>query len=96
LIGHLLWQMFQWPGGNLIGNLCASAVCFTLGWFAALRKMHCSKPGCFRPGRHPVKETTFHTCQKHTTKPVHDALKARHASRYPEQHEHLREGSSDD
>lgn len=23
--GHILWEMFYWPGGNVLGNLIASA-----------------------------------------------------------------------
>lgn len=26
MIGHILWQMFSWPGGNVLGNLVASAL----------------------------------------------------------------------
>ena len=90
MIGHILWQMFDWPGGNVLGNLLASAVTGALSYMLLLRKLHCAQPGCFRPGRHQVNGTTFHTCHKHTTKPVHDALKARHAAKYPDQHAHLK------
>jgi hypothetical protein len=27
MIGHLLWQMFNWPNGVVLGNLIASAIC---------------------------------------------------------------------
>ena len=89
MIDHVLWQMFDWPGGNVLGNLLASALWAIPTWLLVFRKLHCAQPRCFRPGRHQVKGTTFHTCRKHTTKPVHEALKARHAQKYPDQHDHL-------
>lgn len=92
---HVLWQMFAWPSGNVLGNLVASVISFGLGWLVALRKMHCAKPGCFRPGRHEVKGTTYHTCRKHTTAPVHTALVARHARKHPGQHAHINAGADD-
>jgi hypothetical protein len=91
VIWHVLWQMFDWPGGNVLGNLMASVMWTVPTWFIVLRKMHCAQSWCFRPGRHPVDGTTFHTCRKHTTGPVHEALKARHADKYPDQHAHLSE-----
>jgi len=87
--GHILWQMFDWPGGNVLGNLIASVMWAVPTWLLILRKLHCAETLCFRPGRHEVDGTTFRTCRKHTTKPVHERLRNRHAVKFPEQHAHL-------
>jgi len=92
MLEHLITVILSWPYGlGLVTNIAASIACALAGWFWLLRKLHCSEPHCFRPGRHPVKGTTFRTCHKHTTKSVHDRLYELHSVKYPEQHAHLRD-----
>lgn len=86
----VLIMLLGWPlGTGLASNIAASAICAVIGWVWLLRKLHCSQPKCFRVGRHEVTGTTFRTCQKHATRPVHENLQAVHARDYPEQHAHL-------
>jgi hypothetical protein len=40
MIGHVLWQMFSWPGGNVIGNMVASAICSVLVYLKLHLKMN--------------------------------------------------------
>jgi len=89
MIVGVIITLFAWPAGIVVGNLIASILWGLPTWLILLRKLHCSQPWCFRPGRHPIEGTTFHTCQKHTVAPVHASLKALHAEKYPEQHAHL-------
>lgn len=88
-IGAVLAQMFSWPGGNVVGNLLASVLWALPAWLILLRKLHCAEARCLRPGRFPVKGTTYHTCHKHTTRAAHARLTEKHAVKHPEQHEHL-------
>lgn len=85
----VLTEMFSWPGGNVVGNLLASALWALPAWLILLRKLHCAEALCLRPGRFPVQGTTYHTCHRHTTRVVHIALTEKHAAKFPEQHEHL-------
>ena len=39
MVGHILWQMFNWPSGNVLGNLIASLV-WAVATGIALRLMH--------------------------------------------------------
>ena len=82
--------LFAWPGGILVGNLLASLFLYVLGYLLILRKFECKEKGCYRFGRHIVPGTTYHTCAKHYTIPVHDKLRAQHASERPAQHATIR------
>jgi len=86
---HILWVLFDWPNGIVVGNLIASMLWALPTWFILLKKLHCAEHGCFRPGRHLVAGTTYNTCQKHTTKEIHDRLFQRHSVKFPDQHDHL-------
>jgi hypothetical protein len=55
----------------------------------ALRKFNCKQKRCPRIGRHAVQGTTYHTCARHTTAPVHEKLFAQHAQQRPDQHDLL-------
>jgi len=95
MLASAVTALLSWPYGlGLITNIAASIVCAVVGWFWLLRKIHCSEPHCFRPGRHPVEGTTFRTCQKHTTQEVHERLHKVHAEKFPEQHAHLNSGAA--
>ena len=55
-MGHVLWQMFGWPGGNVLGNLLASVIWAAPAlWHlhrkidrhhAELKTFHCDGCGC--------------------------------------------------
>lgn len=52
----------------------------------ALRKFNCNEKRCLRIGTHKVEGTTYRTCHKHTTIPVHARLIGRHSEKRPEAH----------
>lgn len=93
MLHYVIWILFRWPDGIVLGNLIASVMWALPAWFLLLHKLHCGKPCCFRPAKHPVAGTTYHTCQKHTTRDVHDKLFAKHEKKFPDQHDLLNGGS---
>ena len=59
-----LWRAwFGWYDGGIWTNLLASAVCFALGYFVALRHLKCRD--CWRPAHVPVRGTVHKVCRKH-------------------------------
>jgi hypothetical protein len=81
---------FGFPFGAVWSNLIASALCFALGYAAALRKLKCNQPRCYRFGTEKVPGTTFRTCHHHTTAAHHAALYQAHSEKRPDQHQYLK------
>jgi hypothetical protein len=79
------WLLFDQP--TWVSNLSnLTSVTVLLSILAYLRARNCSMRRCPFPGRHPVKDTTYRTCHRHTTRAHHDALTVRHATERPDQH----------
>jgi len=93
-VGHFLDILFAWPNGIVVGNLIASVLWTVPTWFILLHHLHCAEQHCYRPGTHTVEGTTYRTCGKHTTIPVHAELVKRHADKRPEQHKLLNKGDN--
>jgi hypothetical protein len=53
------------------------------------RHLICNQHGCYRVGWHRVEGTTYRTCVKHFTGPVHHRLWIKHAAERPDQHDLL-------
>ena len=81
------WLEHWWAGSpgtafsdfaGLAGLLLTAAALFWAWWHTRCRVVWCS-----RPGRHPVRGTTWKVCPNHHTLKHHTQLHAKHAQRHP-------------
>jgi len=70
-----------------VSNLTSITIFGAIAGF--YNRFECNKPGCYRIGRHPVKGTTYRSCNKHMTAEDHAALRRLHAKKRPKQHAFL-------
>jgi hypothetical protein len=70
---------------------------WTVVWLPTLvvlyrKKWECGEKGCWRLGHHPVKNTHYKTCHKHTNAKTHNKLGLNYRRKYPEAHAFLKKG----
>lgn len=82
------WLEHWWAGSpgtafsdfaGLAGLLLTAAALFWAWWHT-----RCRVVWCYRPGRHPVRGTTWKVCPNHHTLKHHRQLHDKHAQRHPD------------
>lgn len=79
--------LFQSDLANIIQVVSGTSLIAAVALF--FRHLICKERGCCRIAWHRVEGTTYRTCVKHFTGPVHHRLWMKHAAERPGQHDLL-------